>query len=104
MQMKTTLILFTILLSSCTSYNFSRITIQQGNLLTAEKIEHLKLGTSKADAALIMGTSLINPLFNQDRWDYAYTWQNRSGDMKIRTVILYFKNDKLIKIDNRATS
>ena len=90
------LILFT--LTQCVSYDFSRRITQQGNLLPASKVNRLKVGLSKNDAAILMGTSLISPLFNQDRWDYAYTWRRGTGPIEIHHVSLYFSHGLLTKI------
>lgn len=85
-------------LTSCASYDFSRRVVQQGNLLPAQKIERLKIGMSKQDTAILMGTSLLSPLFNENRWDYAYTLRHDNAPLEKRYVVLYFKNDKLARI------
>lgn len=102
MRIKLVLILIIIptlfVLYGCASYDFSRRTVQQGNLLPHSKIERLKLGMTKHDAAILMGTSLLSPLFDNNRWDYAYTTRVANQPMKIRRVSLYFKNGRLNRI------
>ena len=92
------------LLTSCANYDFSRKCVQQGNILSPSRIDRLKVGMSKNDVAILMGTSLISPLFNQDRWDYAYTWRRNNKPITIRHLVLTFKQDRLINIEryNRA--
>ena len=87
-----------VLISGCNNYDFSQRIVQQGNLLPQTKIERLTLGMSKNDVAILMGTSLISPLFNNDHWDYAYTWRRGNNTAEIRHVSLYFKNNLLVKI------
>ena len=100
MRMKTILILIiTLSLTHCLSYDFSRTKVQQGNILSPDRIAHLKIGMSKSDTAILMGTSLISPLFNQNRWDYAYTWRRGMNPNIVRHLTLYFANDRLIKIE-----
>ena len=94
-------VLVTLSLTQCVSYDFSRRIAQQGNLLPQSKIERLKVGMSKNDTAILMGTSLISPTFNNDRWDYAYTWRKGSGPVEIRNVILYFVHDSLARIEHK---
>lgn len=94
-----TLISLTTLLTGCAGYDFSKRYIQQGNILSKPRIDRLKLGMSKTDAAILMGTSAISPLFNNDRWDYAYTWRKANGPLLRRHLILTFKNDRLINIE-----
>lgn len=94
-------ILFTLTLTQCSSYDFARRVSQQGNLLPKSRVDRLKIGMSKNDAAILMGTSLLSPTFNDDRWDYAYTWRRGHGQMTIQTVTLYFSNNSLRRIEHK---
>lgn len=94
-------VLLALSLTQCISYDFSRRIVQQGNLIPQEKIERLKKGMSKDDAAILMGTSLLSPTFNNDRWDYAYTWRKGSGPMEIRNASLYFSQSRLVRIEQK---
>lgn len=86
-------------LTNCMSYDFSRRFVQQGNLLPQSKIERLHVGMSKEETAALMGTSLLSPTFNNNRWDYAYTWRKGSSATKVHNLSLYFVNDRLTKIE-----
>ncbi|GGI83937.1 outer membrane protein assembly factor BamE [Legionella impletisoli] len=88
-----------LLLSGCASYDFQKRAVQQGNLLPDSKIERLKIGMSKQDVAILMGTSLLSPVFNTNRWDYAYTWRKGNVANEVRNISLYFKNDRLVRIE-----
>ena len=90
---------FLFTLTNCASYDFSRRVVQQGNLLPDAKLERLKLGMSKEDAAILMGTSLLSPTFTNDRWDYAYTWRRGSGAQETRNLSLYFRGGRLARIE-----
>lgn len=102
MQIKIILISAALILSltHCASYDFSRRVIQQGNLLSAEKINRLKTGMSKNDVATLMGSSLLNPPFAQDRWDYAFTWRKANGPTTVRHLVIYFKQDRVVRIEH----
>ncbi|MGV3740298.1 MAG: outer membrane protein assembly factor BamE [Gammaproteobacteria bacterium] len=101
MRMKTILILICTVLSltHCLSYDFSKRPVQQGNILSEKRIARLKVGMSKSDAAILMGTSLISPMFNLDRWDYAYTWRRGTDANNVRHLSLFFTNDRLVRIE-----
>lgn len=88
-------------LTQCLSYDFSHRIVQQGNLLPPDKIQRLHIGMSKEDVAILMGTSLISPVFNNSRWDYAYTWRRGSGSQEVRNLSLYFTNNRLAHIEHR---
>lgn len=103
MQIRTLLISASLALSltNCMSYDFSRRVVQQGNLLSPQKIERLKIGMSKNDAAILMGTSLISPTFNDNRWDYAFTSRRGNSPMEVCSLTLYFSHDQLTRIERK---
>jgi len=92
-------IALTVTLTHCASYDFSRRVIQQGNLLPQSKLERLKIGMSKNDVAILMGTSLLSPTFNNNRWDYAYTLRKGNSSLHVRRISLYFSHDRLSRIE-----
>lgn len=94
------IIVLSILLVNCASYDFSRHVVQQGNLLPHTQIAKLHTGMSKADVAILMGTSLLSPTFNNERWDYAYTWRKGTGPLTIKKVSLFFSNGVLTRIEH----
>lgn len=94
------ILLCCILLAHCASYDFSRRVVQQGNLLSPTRIAKLHPGLKKEDVAILMGTSVMSPTFNNDRWDYAYTWRKGSGNLNKKWLTLYFQNDTLTRIEH----
>ncbi len=90
--------LLTLSLTHCASYDFAKRTVQQGNLLPEKKIKQLKPGMTKEDVAIIMGTSLLSPTFNNNRWDYAYTWRKGSGSDTTRHLSVYFSKNHVTHI------
>ena len=97
----TSILIFFITLSfvGCSAYDFSRREVQQGNLLPQRLVDRLKIGMSKDDTTTLLGTSLLSPAFNQDRWDYAYTWRRGSGPLLIKRISLYFNHGTLVRIE-----
>ena len=97
------LVLLLVLLSaSCTStlpsFKPYHLDVQQGNVVTSKMMLQLKPGMSKSQVRYVMGTSLLQDSFHQDRWDYLYQ-MNKGGDViERRRVILEFKNDGLVKV------
>lgn len=96
-------IVCTLSLTQCASFDLSRRVVQQGNLLPVTTINRLKVGMAKNDVAVLIGTSLLSPTFNNDRWDYAYTWRRGHGNMTVRTVSLYFSNGTLKHIEHDSS-
>jgi outer membrane protein assembly factor BamE len=94
------LLLFSsLLLVQCESIDLRGRTVQQGNLLPESKFARLKVGMTKRQVATLMGTSLLSPMFNNNRWDYAYTKRKGMGEMKVKRAELYFTNGSLSKIN-----
>jgi outer membrane protein assembly factor BamE len=85
-------------LSNCASYDFSRRIVTQGNLLPEAKLQRLRLGMSKETVAILMGTSLVSPLFQQNRWDYAYTYKKGNGPLIVKRIVLTFHHGTLARI------
>ncbi len=103
MQIKLLFIAIACILSltNCASYDFSRRIVQQGNLLPQATTDRLNIGMSKEDVAILIGTSLLSPTFNNDRWDYAYTWHKGNRPMEIRNLSLYFSHGRLARIEHQ---
>lgn len=93
---------FCFVLSSCVfRYDLTGKTKEQGNLLPDSKISRLHKGLKKQEVEAIMGTPLISPTFRNDRWDYTYTLQKANKPVYIKTVILYFRGDRLVSIEQQ---
>ena len=73
--------------------------VQQGNMLTKEKVDQLKPGMTKRQVLVLLGTPSVSTPFDQSRWDYLSTQQHRGGKIKIRTFTLSFNNDTLVRTD-----
>ncbi len=73
--------------------------IQQGNIVTQEMIDKLHPGMSRRQVRYIMGTPILVDLFHQDRWDYFYSMQKGGEATTQERVSLYFKDDKLTRIE-----
>ncbi len=81
-----------------------RIPIQQGNVITVEMLQDLKLGMDKRKVRFILGTPLVTDAFHQDRWDYYYSYLPGSGDRVQQRASVYFEDDRLIRIDANIDS
>jgi len=95
--MKSFLLIILILLSACSVH---KIDIQQGNVITQEMFEKLKIGMEKNRVEGILGTPLITDPFHHDRWDYVYIYKaGNSDEQQSAHLTLYFENEQLNKID-----
>ena len=87
---------FSQFLASC-AY---RPDVQQGNTFEEKQLSQLKVGMTPQQVTFIMGTALLKDTFHKNRWDYIYTFAKGRGKAKRRLLALYFKNNRLSKIDD----
>ncbi len=73
--------------------------VQQGNTLDEKQIKQLKVGMTPQQVNFVLGTALLKDPFHKNRWDYVYTLKKGTGKSIRRLLTLYFKNDRLVKID-----
>lgn len=75
-----------------------QIDVQQGNIITAETISNLKIGATKQQVTQLLGTSVLSESTAKDEWLYVYTDAINGVVKKEHTLILSFKDGKLIDI------
>tara|TARA_R110002095_G_scaffold198085_1_gene177478 strand:+ start:2693 stop:3079 length:387 start_codon:yes stop_codon:yes gene_type:complete len=86
-------------ISACTYFpGVHKIDIQQGNRITQEMMDKLKLGMNRNQVKYILGTPMIADTFNQSRWDYFYSLKPGSQKSIQKQLVLIFKDDSLSQI------
>ena len=75
------------------------IDIVQGNVVTREQIAAVQLGMPREQVQSIVGTSLLVSVFHAQRWDYVFTFKRQGQVPQSRRVTLFFKDDRLDKIE-----
>ena len=93
------LLLAAALLAGCAPY---KMDIRQGNLVTSEARERLKVGMTRTQVHALLGTPLVADPFHPDRWDYVYTLEHAHELVANQRMTLYFQGDKLIQIDDKG--
>lgn len=74
--------------------------VVQGNFISREQLETVRVGMSKDQVKQLLGTPLLNDIFHADRWDYIFVYKR--GDTQQseqRAVTLTFKGLTLAKIE-----
>lgn len=97
------IIIFIAILGLLTACSIHKIDVQQGNVITQEMMEKLTIGMSKDQVQRLLGTPLIDDPFHSGRWDYIYRYMSGdTDDSQSAHVSLYFKDDKLERIERRT--
>ena len=78
--------------------------IQQGNVVTDEMLNNLRLGMSKTEVKYYLGTPLLEDPFHHNRWDYYYTFREGGDDQRQQQLItiLFTNTDTLADITGTA--
>jgi outer membrane protein assembly factor BamE len=95
--MRVILLLGFLALAACSEY---KMEIRQGNLVTPEVRQNLKIGMTHAQVRLLLGTPLVADPFHPERWDYVYRLEHEGKLVEQQRMTLYFKGDNLIRIDD----
>jgi len=73
--------------------------VQQGNFVSQEMLDQVKVGQTRDQIMFILGTPLLQDLFHKDRWEYPFYLARGNGELTTSRVTLYFKDDKLDHFD-----
>jgi outer membrane protein assembly factor BamE len=76
-----------------------RMPIQQGNYLDGHAVSQLKVGMTRSQVRYLLGTPMVEDVFNKDRWDYIYYYKHGYVHRPIESrVIVYFDGDKVQRL------
>ena len=73
--------------------------IQQGNFVSAEMLQQLKVGQTRDQVKFVLGTPLLTDAFHANRWDYPFYLARGNGELTTSRVTVYFKDDKVERVD-----
>ncbi len=92
-------LILALVLSACQEVKIPgvyRIDIQQGNVITQAQLAKLESGMERRKVRFILGTPLVADAFNQNRWDYYYSFEPGNGE-RVQRIISVFFDDKGLK-------
>ncbi len=73
--------------------------IQQGNFVSQEMLDQLKVGQNRDQVKFILGSPLLADAFHADRWDYPFYLARGNGELTTSRVSIYFKDNQVARID-----
>jgi outer membrane protein assembly factor BamE len=74
-----------------------KLDINQGNYLTQDMVEKLKVGQTRVQVRQVLGTPLLTSAFHDNRWDYIYQYSRHGRVVENRQLTVYFVDDKLAR-------
>src|ERR1700684_2547876 len=89
-----------LVLACAASVCVYRVNVQQGNYLEKRNTDQLSAGMTKVQVRYLLGTPMMPSMFDNDRWDYLYYLKVGRLAPYQRALTVYFKDDKVDRIDN----
>lgn len=74
--------------------------VVQGNFVSREQRQALRLGMQRTQVRDILGTPLLASVFHADRWDYTFSIRRQGVPPQAFRLTVYFKDDRLAEIDS----
>ena len=73
--------------------------IQQGNFVSKEMFEQLKVGQTREQVRFVLGTPLLTDVFHASRWDYPFYLARGNGEITSARVSIFFKENVVERIE-----
>ncbi|SMG57217.1 outer membrane protein assembly factor BamE domain-containing protein [Paraburkholderia susongensis] len=71
-----------------------RITVVQGNFVSREMADQMKVGMTRTQVRQLLGTPLLTDMFHADRWDYVFYFKRGStAVVQQRDFVVFFSGD-----------
>jgi len=95
---------FALAASGCSWQNFTwqtfgvyKLDINQGNYVTQDQVDRLKVGLTRQQVRIALGTPLLADPFHANRWDYVYAFERQGKVLEERRLAVYFVDDRLAR-------
>lgn len=73
--------------------------VQQGNFISQEMMQQLKIGMTPEQVRFVLGTPLVTDVFHENRWDYPFRLQKGTGEVIFSRVTVHFEDKRVARID-----
>ena len=77
-----------------------KIDVNQGNFVTQDVAEKLRVGQTKSQVRVLLGTPLVADAFHANRWDYIYRFESSGRVRDDHRLTIHFEDDKVVKWSN----
>jgi outer membrane protein assembly factor BamE (lipoprotein component of BamABCDE complex) len=82
------------------SWGVYKIDINQGNFVTQDLVERLRVGQTKSQVRSLLGTPLVADAFHANRWDYIYRFESSGRLREEHRLSILFDDDKVTRWTN----
>lgn len=88
-----------LIASGCGLFSLHRVDQQQGNIVTQNMVNKLKPGMTREQVIYVMGVPIVRNSFDNDRWDYVYTYSREGGPIERKLMTLHFEGELLVRFE-----
>jgi outer membrane protein assembly factor BamE len=89
-----------LMLGGCSwfpSIGVYKLDVNQGNYITQDQVDKLKVGQTQQQVRMALGTPLLADPFHATRWDYLYLFERQGRVLEQRQFTVYFVDDKVAR-------
>ena len=79
-----------------------KLDINQGNYVTQDQVDRLKVGLSRQQVKTVLGTPLLADPFHANRWDYYFSNVRSRRPDEPSKLTVHFENDKVVSFAGAA--
>ena len=76
-----------------TQFGVYKLDINQGNYISQDMVDKLKIGQTKPQVRAALGTPLVTSAFRDNRWDYVYLFKSGGRVREHRQFTVFFNKD-----------
>jgi len=78
--------------------------IRQGNYLTPEMRQKIKVGMSRQQVTSVLGSPLVSDVYHANRWDYIYRFEEKSKLVEQQRLTIYFAGEFVTRIEDSQSA
>jgi len=86
--------------AGCSSFSPYKMEIRQGNYITPEMRQKIKVGMSRQQVTGVLGSPLVTDVFHANRWDYIYRFEEKSRLVEQQRLTIYFAGEFVTRIED----
>lgn len=86
-------------MAGCSLFRPHKMNIEQGNIITCEDVEKLRVGMSANEVLRIMGNPVLVNTFSDDRMNYVYTFEPAYCPMQEKRITLILRHGRVTEIE-----
>jgi outer membrane protein assembly factor BamE len=89
-----------LMLAGCSwlpRFGVYKLDVNQGNYITQDQVDKLRVGQTRVQVRVALGTPMLMDAFHADRWDYPYEFVRLGQSLERRKLTVYFVDDKLAR-------